>query len=296
MASRPVLSPTPGAAANAPETDHCDPACVLLGLSSAAASAHPDLPSPKRDAQSAFAPPASTAGSKLKATRTDSADSASRLAADLTRKSPAVSALPRKEWSTAEDELIRNCVTQMGCRWRLIAAQLPGRSDDAVRNRWSRLQEAEKGPGAPSRRSSGGGHSTPNPGGASAGGGAAGGSRETRGANRSGGSGGGSGGGGSGGGGSGGGSGGGGVSSGGGGSGGDGKEKKERTSWTKGEDDVIVQGAPPESAPLPRAPPRAPRPLRARPNPPKDRDTAAAFWRSAAGAFPRNPAKPRFGF
>ena len=268
MASRPVLSPTPGAAANAPETDHCDPACVLLGLSSAAASAHPDLPSPKRDAQSAFAPPASTAGSKLKATRTDSADSASRLAADLTRKSPAVSALPRKEWSTAEDELIRNCVTQMGCRWRLIAAQLPGRSDDAVRNRWSRLQEAEKGPGAPSRRSSGGGHSTPNPGGASAGGGAAGGSRETRGANRSGGSGGGSGGGGSGGGGSGGGSGGGGVSSGGGGSGGDGKEKKERTSWTKSEDDVIVQGAPPERPTPPRAPARPAPPPRA-PQPPK---------------------------
>ena len=184
----------------------------------------------------------------------------------------------------------------MGCRWRLIAAQLPGRSDDAVRNRWSRLQEAEKGPGAPSRRSSGGGHSTPNPGGASAGGGAAGGSRETRGANRSGGSGGGSGGGGSGGGGSGGGSGGGGVSSGGGGSGGDGKEKKERTSWTKGEDDVIVQGAPRERPTPPRAPARPAPPPRA-PHPPKTtRDTAAAFWRSAAGAFPRNPAKPRFGF
>ena len=45
-------------------------------------------------------------------------------AAGMGAKSPAVSALPRKEWSTAEDELIRNCVGQMGCRWRLIAAQL----------------------------------------------------------------------------------------------------------------------------------------------------------------------------
>lgn len=57
-----------------------------------------------------------------------------------------VAALPRKEWSLAEDELIRNGVQQLGCKWRVIAAQLPGRSDDAVRNRWSRLQESMRGP------------------------------------------------------------------------------------------------------------------------------------------------------
>ena len=56
-----------------------------------------------------------------------------------------VSALPRKEWSAEEDALIRNGVEQLGCRWRVIAAQLPGRSDDAVRNRWSRLQESLRG-------------------------------------------------------------------------------------------------------------------------------------------------------
>jgi len=65
-----------------------------------------------------------------------------------------VSALPRKEWSADEDALIRNGVERLGCRWRLIAAQLPGRSDDAVRNRWSRLQDSIRGPGVPS---SGGG-------------------------------------------------------------------------------------------------------------------------------------------
>ena len=69
-----------------------------------------------------------------------------------------VSALPRKEWSAEEDALIRNGVEQLGCRWRVIAAQLPGRSDDAVRNRWSRLQEslrgAPGGSGASSRRAS----------------------------------------------------------------------------------------------------------------------------------------------
>ena len=57
-----------------------------------------------------------------------------------------VAALPRKEWSLAEDDLIRHGVQRLGCKWRVIAAQLPGRSDDAVRNRWSRLQESMRGP------------------------------------------------------------------------------------------------------------------------------------------------------
>jgi len=51
-------------------------------------------------------------------------------------------ALERKEWSNEEDELIINGVMQYGYRWRQIAAQLPGRSDDAVRNRWNRLKDA----------------------------------------------------------------------------------------------------------------------------------------------------------
>ena len=48
----------------------------------------------------------------------------------------------RKEWTAAEDVLIRSGVEVYGCKWRKIAAQLPGRSDDAVRNRWHRLQAA----------------------------------------------------------------------------------------------------------------------------------------------------------
>lgn len=47
----------------------------------------------------------------------------------------------RKEWTTAEDEIIRSSVLIYGCKWRRIASLLPGRSDDAVRNRWNRLKE-----------------------------------------------------------------------------------------------------------------------------------------------------------
>lgn len=53
----------------------------------------------------------------------------------------------RKEWTAEEDEIIHTSVLIHGCKWRRIAALLPGRSDDAVRNRWNRLREQQ--PGAP---------------------------------------------------------------------------------------------------------------------------------------------------
>ena len=45
----------------------------------------------------------------------------------------------RKEWSAEEDRIILEAVDELGQKWRLVAGRLNGRSDDAVRNRWKRL-------------------------------------------------------------------------------------------------------------------------------------------------------------
>ena len=40
-------------------------------------------------------------------------------------------------------------VAELGQKWRAIAGRLPGRSDDAVRNRWKRLAKACPNPNDP---------------------------------------------------------------------------------------------------------------------------------------------------
>ena len=60
----------------------------------------------------------------------------------------------RKGWSSEEDAIILARVTHFGCRWRRIAAELTGRSDDAVRNRWKRLRDGfPDNPPAPVQKS-----------------------------------------------------------------------------------------------------------------------------------------------
>ena len=47
----------------------------------------------------------------------------------------------RKMWSAEEDAIILAGVAKYGCQWRLVVAQLPGRTDSSTRNRWKRLQK-----------------------------------------------------------------------------------------------------------------------------------------------------------
>ena len=82
--------------------------------------------------------------------------------------SSATGAPNRKEWDAAEDAAIHDAVQCLGFKWRQIAALLPGRSDDAVRNRWARLnpdagkaEHASRKPAEPKPRKEGGGKGEP---------------------------------------------------------------------------------------------------------------------------------------
>ena len=46
----------------------------------------------------------------------------------------------KQGWTRHEDATILRTVREVGTKWSRIAAQLPGRSDDAVRNRYIRIQ------------------------------------------------------------------------------------------------------------------------------------------------------------
>uniref|UniRef100_A0A7S3U6M6 Uncharacterized protein n=1 Tax=Strombidinopsis acuminata TaxID=141414 RepID=A0A7S3U6M6_9SPIT len=61
----------------------------------------------------------------------------------LTRVPSVGSTHSRKEWLPWEDAEIRRGVEELGTKWRAISSRLPGRSDDAVRNRWARLQSTD---------------------------------------------------------------------------------------------------------------------------------------------------------
>jgi hypothetical protein len=47
----------------------------------------------------------------------------------------------RVAWTSGEDQMIVSAVKELGPRWCAVAARLPMRTDQAVRNRWNRLQQ-----------------------------------------------------------------------------------------------------------------------------------------------------------
>jgi len=51
----------------------------------------------------------------------------------------------RSVWSAQEDDIIREGVRRVGCKWRQIAAMLPDRSDSSIRNRWKRIANDDTG-------------------------------------------------------------------------------------------------------------------------------------------------------
>merc|ERR1712054_358923 len=54
---------------------------------------------------------------------------------------PARQKVARISWTPTEDKIIVSEVQKRGFRWTQIANQLQNRTDDAVRNRWHRIQK-----------------------------------------------------------------------------------------------------------------------------------------------------------
>ncbi|EOD35060.1 hypothetical protein EMIHUDRAFT_60784, partial [Emiliania huxleyi CCMP1516] len=50
----------------------------------------------------------------------------------------------KDEWTVEEDALILHLVQEMGTKWSKMTTLLPGRTDNAIKNRWNARMRREK--------------------------------------------------------------------------------------------------------------------------------------------------------
>ena len=136
--SPPTKKPSPTVrAAPGPCVPPGDALRLPVALVSESPAARPEG-KPMTEHAALFQPPTKSFMHDLQLGRASSIDS--QRSEDARSDCVTADGLPRKEWTAEDDKIIFDAVASFGLKWRQIAAMLPGRSDDAVRNRWNRIK------------------------------------------------------------------------------------------------------------------------------------------------------------